>query len=111
MTPSLSFLTEQPYGQGTIVMLGSMPAGEEGDLMLCKLIDHYAERTGVTVRSDVTKGTLVCPRSNDQGTEVWTIVNMDGHGEVSHSRGTDMMFSQANPWPAAPSPLVHMSTE
>ncbi|MEK4258786.1 beta-galactosidase [Paenibacillus sp. FSL R7-0163] len=80
VTPSLSFLTEQPYGQGTIVMLGSMPAGEEGDLMLCKLIDHYAERTGVTVRSDVTKGTLVCPRSNDQGTEVWTIVNMDGHG-------------------------------
>lgn len=56
-----------------------MPAGEEGDLMLCKLIDHYAERSGVTVRSDVTKGTIVCPRNGDQG-ELWTIINMDGCG-------------------------------
>ena len=79
ITPGLSFLTEQPYGQGAIVMLGSMPAGEQGDLMLCKLIDHYAERSGVALRSDVTQGTIVCPRRGEQG-EVWTIINMDGRG-------------------------------
>jgi beta-galactosidase len=78
-TPGLSFLTEQPYGRGAIVMLGSLPAGEAGDGLLCALVDHYAARAGVSLRSDVTRGTIVCPRLGPAG-EMWTIVNMDGLG-------------------------------
>lgn len=92
-------------------MLGSMPAGEEGDLMLYKLIDHYAERAGVTLRSNVTKGTLVCPRSDDKASEVWTLVNMDGHGgSLTLPRdGHDVLSGKSVA--CGPSPLVHMSTE
>jgi beta-galactosidase len=79
VTPGLSFITEKRHGQGKIVMLGSMPAGEAGDLLLRSLITHYAEEAGVTVRSDVTKGTIVAPRRGD-GYDVWVVVNMDGAG-------------------------------
>jgi len=75
----LSFLTERKYGQGKIVMLGSMPAGEEGAELLSKLFSHYAEQAGVTVRSGVTPGTIVAPRRGAEGT-VWIAVNMDGKG-------------------------------
>jgi beta-galactosidase len=86
-TPGMSFLTEQPYGKGAIVMLGSLPSEEAGDQLLCALIDHYACRAGVTLRSDVTKGTVVCPRHGDTG-DLWTIVNMDGlGGSVTLPRG------------------------
>ncbi|ASA19474.1 beta-galactosidase [Paenibacillus donghaensis] len=79
LTPGLAFVTERPYGKGAIVMLGSLPSGTEGDLLLQKLIDHYAAQAGVTLRSDVTPGTVVCPRRGAEG-DVWTIVNMDGNG-------------------------------
>ncbi|MNN93466.1 Beta-galactosidase YesZ [compost metagenome] len=46
---------------------------------MCAMIDHYACQAGVTMRSDVTKGTVVCPRRSASGT-MWTIVNMDGLG-------------------------------
>jgi beta-galactosidase len=86
-TPGLAFLTEQPYGRGAIVMLGSLPSGEAGDKLLCALIDHYAARAGVTLRSDVTPGTVVCPRHGASG-ELWTIVNTDGlGGSVTLPRG------------------------
>lgn len=78
-TPDLAYLTEQPYGRGAIVMLGSLPSGSEGDKQLCALIEHYAARAGVTRRSDVTPGTILCPRSGAAG-ELWTLVNMDGLG-------------------------------
>ncbi|MHA6531397.1 beta-galactosidase [Paenibacillus sp. BAC0078] len=86
-TPGLSFLTEQPYGSGAIVLLGSLPAGEAGDQLLCALINHYTCRAGVSLRTDVTRGTVVCPRRGAAG-EVWTVVNMDGHGgSVTLPRG------------------------
>lgn len=79
LTPGLAFLTEKQHGKGKIVMLGSMPAGEEGKLLLNRLIVRYAEEAGVTVRSDVTQGTIVAPRRGDDH-EVWVVVNMDGAG-------------------------------
>lgn len=80
LTPGLAFVTEHQYGQGKIVMLGSMPSGEEGDRLLRQLIKHYADEAKVTVQSDVTPGTIVAPRCGSDGQIAWIIVNMDGQG-------------------------------
>ncbi|MEK4854297.1 beta-galactosidase [Paenibacillus sp. FSL H7-0756] len=100
-TPGLAYLTEQPYGRGAIVMLGSLPSGGEGDKQLCALIEHYTARAGVTRRSDVTPGTILCPRSGTDG-ELWTLVNMDGlGGSVTLPRsGQDVLTG--TPVPAGP---------
>ncbi|MFB3160247.1 beta-galactosidase [Neobacillus sp. 179-J 1A1 HS] len=74
-----SFITEHKLGGGKIVMLGSMPIGESGDLLLQKLVHHYSEEANVTLRSDVTQGTIVAPRQGD-GFSVWFVINMDGNG-------------------------------
>lgn len=74
-----AFMTEHKRGKGKIVMLGSMPAGEAGDMMLKKMISHYAEEAGVTLNMNVTPGTIVAPRMGPDGT-LWVIVNMDGKG-------------------------------
>ncbi|MDD9269130.1 beta-galactosidase [Paenibacillus sp. GCM10023248] len=79
LSPGLAFVTEKRCGKGKIVMLGSMPAGEEGQRMLDALIIHYADEAGVTLRTDVTPGTIVAPRRGD-GFDVWVVVNMDGKG-------------------------------
>ncbi|SFD54011.1 beta-galactosidase [Paenibacillus catalpae] len=79
LTPELAWITEKRHGKGKIVMLGSMPAGEDGQRLIEALITHYADEARVTLRSDVTPGTIFAPRSGD-GFEVWVIVNMDGNG-------------------------------
>lgn len=79
LTPGKAFITEHQLGKGKIVMLGSMPMGEDGDVMLKKLIDHYAVDAHVCLRTDVTVGTIVAPRQGD-GYHLWIIINMDGKG-------------------------------
>lgn len=74
-----SFLTEHPLGKGRIVMLGSMPIGDAGDLLLRNLVNHYSQQAKVVLRTDVTEGTIVAPRQGD-GYTVWFIINMDGNG-------------------------------
>ncbi|WP_419888453.1 beta-galactosidase [Neobacillus niacini] len=74
-----SFITEHKLGAGKIVMLGSLPIGDSGDLLLQKLVDHYALEANLTMRTDVSKGTIVAPRHGD-GYTVWFIINMDGNG-------------------------------
>ena len=74
-----SFITEHKVGAGKIVMLGSMPVGETGDLLLQKLVDHYSKEANITLRSDVSEGTIVAPRQGD-GFTVWFVINMDGNG-------------------------------
>ena len=66
-------------GSGKIVMLGSMPVGEAGDLLLQKLVNHYSQEANITMRSDVSEGTIVAPRQGD-GFTVWFVINMDGKG-------------------------------
>lgn len=80
LTPGMAFATERRHGRGKIVMLGSLPYGEAGDLLLQKLIGHYAGEAGVALQSDVTPGTLVVPRTGDDGHDLWVIINMDGLG-------------------------------
>lgn len=79
LTSGKAFITEHRLGKGKIVMLGSMPMGEEGDVMVKKLIDHYAVDAHVRLRTDVTVGTIVAPRQGD-GYHLWVIINMDGKG-------------------------------
>ncbi|TVY02899.1 beta-galactosidase [Paenibacillus cremeus] len=79
LAPDKAFITERRLGEGKIVMLGSMPSGEQGEVLLKKLIDHYTTDAGVTQRTDVTSGTIVAPRHGN-GFTVWFIVNMDGKG-------------------------------
>jgi beta-galactosidase len=74
-----SFLAEHQVGEGKIVMLGSLPLGESGDLLLKKLVDHYSKESLLTLRTDVSNGTIVAPRQGD-GYKVWFIINMDGKG-------------------------------
>jgi len=74
-----SFITEHRLGAGKIVMLGSMPQGAEGALMFQNLVDHYSQEANLSLRTDVTKGTIVAPRQG-QGYSVWFVINMDGKG-------------------------------
>lgn len=74
-----SFITEHKLGSGKMVMLGSMPMGETGDLLLRKLIEHYSQEAGVTRRTDVSEGTIVAPRKGS-GYSIWFVINMDGNG-------------------------------
>ncbi|MEC1520766.1 beta-galactosidase [Neobacillus niacini] len=74
-----AFITETRLGEGKIVMLGSLPVEGAGDLLLQKLVDHYSQEAGITLRTDVSKGTIVAPRHGEDYT-VWFIINMDGNG-------------------------------
>ncbi|MBO1512130.1 beta-galactosidase [Metabacillus bambusae] len=74
-----SFLTEHSLGKGKIVMLGAMPMGREGDVLLKRMIDHYSILADVNQRTDVTPGTIVAPRENDHSL-IWFMINMDGNG-------------------------------
>ncbi|AVI49117.1 beta-galactosidase [Bacillus licheniformis] len=87
-----AFITEHKCGKGKIVMLGSMPAGEAGDIMMKKLISHYAEEAGVEQKTDVTPGTVVAPRKGADGL-VWVVINMDGKGGAVtlDGNGTDLL--------------------
>ncbi|MCY7912163.1 beta-galactosidase trimerization domain-containing protein, partial [Bacillus haynesii] len=87
-----AFITEHKCGKGKIVMLGSMPAGEAGDIMMKKLISHYAEEAGVTQKTDATPGTVVAPRKGADGL-VWVVINMDGNGGAVtlDGNGTDLL--------------------
>ncbi|MNC65085.1 Beta-galactosidase YesZ [compost metagenome] len=47
--------------------------------MLRRILLHYAGEAGVTLRTDVSPGTIVAPREGD-GYRLWVVVNMDGQG-------------------------------
>lgn len=79
VTPECPFITENKFGKGKVIMLGSLPFGESGDELIKELINHYANEVNIKLRSDVSEGTLVAPRYN--GRDLYeVIVNMDGKG-------------------------------
>ncbi|CAG7638101.1 Beta-galactosidase YesZ [Paenibacillus allorhizosphaerae] len=91
-------------------MLGSMPMGEDGDRLLQKLIEYYADEARVTLRTDVTKGTIVAPRQGD-GYTLWVIVNMDGSGGsvTIPQEGLDVLSrSKVDPGPLHVGPYEHL---
>lgn len=75
-----AFLTERKLGKGKVVILGAHPHGEEGELMIDKIIAHYAKDVGVTEQYDVTEGSIVCPRVDEKGNQFWLAINMDANG-------------------------------
>ncbi|MGG7620274.1 beta-galactosidase [Bacillus coreaensis] len=91
-----AFLTEHQLGAGKIIMLGSLPLGDAGDLLLQKLVDHYAQVANLTMRTDVSQGTIVAPRQRD-GYTVWFIINMDGKGGsvTIPKTGVDLLTNSA----------------
>lgn len=78
-SPGLSFLTEVKRGKGKLVLLGSMPAGDDGNEMLERMLIRYGNEANVTRRADTTNGTIVAPRVSETE-ELWAIVNMNGEG-------------------------------
>lgn len=79
ITSNMPFITECKRGRGRIVMLGSMPEGEQGMLMLRRLLIHYAKEANISLLYDVTPGTIVVPRKGKDFLQ-WAIINMDGKG-------------------------------
>lgn len=75
-----AFITERNIGKGRVVILGVQPFGDKADEFLSTMISHYADKAGVTERYQVTKGTIVAPRINEQGDKFWVAINMDGQG-------------------------------
>lgn len=76
ITPDLAFITEHNLGKGKIAMLGSMPAGEEGDLLLKRLIEKYCEDAGVTLKFNADSGIVVVPRQGEDF-KLWIVINME----------------------------------
>ncbi|OPZ80844.1 MAG: Beta-galactosidase YesZ [bacterium ADurb.Bin429] len=79
VTPGLAFITEQQLGKGKIVLLGALPEGDEGAVLLAAMFRHYAAEAGVTLALDTSPGTIAIPRADETGL-FWVVVNMDGHG-------------------------------
>lgn len=80
LAPGTAFLTERALGKGKVVLLSAHPTGEAGDQLLNELITRYAKELGLTEPFEVSPGTVVCPRVDDQGNLLWVAVNMDGEG-------------------------------
>lgn len=78
VSPGLSFLTEYQRGTGKIVMLGSMPEGGQGNLLLEAIIGHYLNEAGI-LKYECTPGTIVIPRHGDS-IDQQVLINMDGEG-------------------------------
>jgi beta-galactosidase len=80
LTEGLSFMTERALGKGKIIFLGCQPQGKEGEQLLQQLVSRYSQQANIEMRFTVSKGTLICPRVDDQGRALWIIINMDGLG-------------------------------
>lgn len=61
------------------MLLGSLPAGDEGSEMLVRMLIHYGKEANVTWMAEVTTGTIVALRESETE-ELWVIVNMNGEG-------------------------------
>ena len=89
---NLPFLTENQVGKGKVVTMGSMPAEEEGSLMVRKMVKHYANELDIRQKFDVSSGTVVIPRIS-QNEELFFVINMDGEGgHVTLNRRTEDLF-------------------
>lgn len=77
VTENLAFLTERNLGKGKVVLLSAHPQGEQGEALLNKIIQHYANEAKVGLRFEKSEGVMVCPRTTSKGENLWIAVNMD----------------------------------
>ena len=75
-----AFITERAIGKGRVVVLGAQPFGDNAEAFLSAMIQHYADKAGVSERYQVTEGTIVAPRIDEQGRKFLVAINMDGQG-------------------------------
>lgn len=80
LVPGTAFLTERTLGKGKVVLLSAHPTGDDGKAFIQNLIKGYAKELQVATPFEVSQGTVVCPRSDEQGKQLWVVVNMDGNG-------------------------------
>ena len=80
LVPDTAFLTERQLGKGKIVLLSAHPIGDEGKKFIQELIKKYAGELNITRTFEVTPGTVVCPRVDDQGKQLSVVINMNGEG-------------------------------
>lgn len=80
LVPGTAFLTERTLGKGKVVLLSAHPTGDDGKTFIQDLIKHYATELNVAEPFSVSQGTVICPRVDSQGKQLWVIVNMDGNG-------------------------------
>ncbi len=80
LAPDTAFLTERVLGKGKVVLLSAHPTGDEGKAFLNEMIEGYAKELRIEPPFEVSEGTVVCPRTDNQGNQLWVAVNMDGKG-------------------------------
>jgi len=78
LTPNMPFITERKVGKGKVVMVGSMPSEEAGEMLWQKLMEHYGAEAGIRLLA-VSDGTMAIPR-HDENHQYLIVVNMDGKG-------------------------------
>lgn len=79
LVPGTAFLTERRLGKGKILLLSAHPSGDEGKAFIKNIIQSYAQELNITPFL-ASPGTVVCPRTDRQGKQLWVIINMDGAG-------------------------------
>lgn len=80
LAPGTAFLTERVLGKGKVILLSAHPTGDEGRALLNEMIEGYARELQVASPFEVSEGTVVCPRADKQGNQLWVVINMDGQG-------------------------------
>lgn len=76
----LAWWTERTVGQGKVVMLTAEVGAEAKADWMQSLVNHYAEPVRVGSSPVATAGTLICPRVDSAGRDVWIVINLDGQG-------------------------------
>ena len=94
LVPDTAFLTERKMGKGKIVLLSAHAAGDNGKLFTQELVRSYAHELSLSpIRA--SQGTVVCPRVNSQGKQLWVVINMNGEGgNVDLPEGCRDAFSE-----------------
>lgn len=80
LVPDTAFLTERKLGKGKVVLLSAHPSGADGKIFIQELIKKYAQECNIAAPFDATPGTVICPRIDDKGQQLWVVVNMNGEG-------------------------------
>ncbi|WP_407271193.1 beta-galactosidase [Radiobacillus sp. PE A8.2] len=69
-----AFITEKQLGKGRIILLGSMPAGEEGNKMLRALIKDATTDADLSYKLNIGRGIVVIPRRTKDGrVQLWMV--------------------------------------
>lgn len=75
-----AFITQRKIGKGHIVLLGAQPIGDNAQAMVNALLEYCIALAGVNEHYQVSQGTIVAPRVEADGRNLWIVTNMDGEG-------------------------------